>query len=183
MDDYFILNPEEIKERFTWIRLNPNNESKKKIREVIDSNREVIKYPRENFHSTFFYSVENPIFQREYIKELFKSTLPIRIPKTKNSFNVFGESNLVLRYNSPKVMKLDEGIMNEALRQVISEYPGGLSEEEVKILETYTKQRRGMVYSKFKPHITIATNFDRKDLEKLTGFNDSIVFDSFSWTV
>ena len=183
MDDYFTLNPEETKERFTWVRLNPNNESKKKIREFIDSNREVIKYPRENFHSTLFYSVETPIFKRKSILQKIESNLPIRIPKTKNSFDVFGESDLVLRYDSPKVMKLNEGIMNEALRQVINEYPGRLSEEEVKILEIYTKQRRGIVYSKFNSHMAIATNFYRKDLEKLTDFNGTIIFDSFSWTV
>ena len=62
MDNHIIFNESEIKTRFTWVRLNINRQGSEKIIEFLRNNSDFIKTPRKNFHSTFFYSVENPIF-------------------------------------------------------------------------------------------------------------------------
>lgn len=175
---------------YTWIRLNLSDESEAKLREFIEENRELISKPKKRLHSTVHYSNENPVFHRPEILETIKSSLPIKISPISLEgyhFDIFGKTYLVLRYKSFEVIRLKGEIINEALRQMICEWPcdeqhGDLNNEERGILRKSLAERDGRVYFDINPHITLSRYFNESGLEKLTNFGEEIVFNTFSWT-
>ena len=175
---------------YTWIRLKPDQKSEARLREFIEENRMLISKPKERLHSTIHYSNETPVFQRPGILETIGSNLPIKIfPVSLEGyhFDIFGKTYLVLRYESPEVIKLKGKIINEALRQMICEWPSdeqheGLNDEERGILRKSLAEKAGRIYFDLNPHITFSKFFDESGLEKLTNFREEIVFDTFSWT-
>tara|TARA_Y100000310_G_scaffold163852_1_gene163695 strand:+ start:7645 stop:8160 length:516 start_codon:yes stop_codon:yes gene_type:complete len=166
---------------YNLIRLNPDERSVINLRRFLKENKEIISYPKENFHSTLSYTVETPIFQREGILQKIESRLPITLSPESYFFDIFGKDDLVLRFKSSKVLEIKSEIMQEAIRYTMLDLPNELSCRKIKILRKFLEQRANRIYFDFNPHITLAHSFDRSDLEKLTGFNEEIVFDSFDW--
>ena len=182
MNDFIHLSEKEVKTRVTLISLEPDSDSKKNLREFLNRNCGLVSSPKKYFHSTVHYAVENPFFQRDRILQEIMSRIPITISPEHHSLNVFGEGGLVLRYESEVVRDLNDLLIREGARQVIVEY-SSLGDEEINVLREYFLQRRGMVYTKFNPHISLARNFNGGDLENLTVFDEEIVFDDFKWVV
>ena len=174
---------EEVKTRFTLVSLIPDSESSLGINDFLERNKKTILHPKQKFHSTLHLAVENPLFRRERIVEKISSKLPIRVSPRTYSLDVFGDRYLVLRYENSQVEELHGLLLEEGLRQMICDYPGGLSPEEEGVFEEYLPQRRGVVYGTFRSHMTLAKNFDPKDLERLTGLPGEIVFYNFGWKI
>ena len=164
---------------YTLIKLNPDNKSKERIKRFLKENRKIIKNPKEDFHSTVYYSTKTPVFKRKGILKMINSFFPLVPSPESYYFNIFGERELVLGYRNPDVLKLKDEIILEALRQMIYEWSGGLNDKERSILEKSSRKRDDKIYFDFNPHITLSKFFDKKGLEKLTEFEDEIIFDAF----
>lgn len=173
--------------RKCYIELLVDERSTEKILRFLKENEDLIQNPRKKFHSTFYYSNYTPIFERERIVNEIKDSLPLTISPESYFFEVFGEENcLALRYENKRVRLLKKKITREGFRQLTEDFHSSLSYAEIEIQKKYKRQKKNkktIIYPIFNPHITIAINFDKKDLEKLTGFNDIIIFDGISWTV
>ena len=87
--------------------------------------------------------------------------LPLEIATETYCLDTFGKNHLVLRYDNRSVRDIEE--MLRKMRPYCDEK--GFSEE----------------YVNFNPHITIAKNFDPKQLRFLPMFDGKIVFDSLRW--
>ncbi len=182
MDDFIRLAEKEVKTRYTIIYLEPDSKSKRSLRGFLNQNCDVVSSSIRDFHSTIHYAVENPFFRRDRVLQEIISRIPITISPKDYSLEVFGEGELVLRYESLVVRDLNRMLLSEGLRQTIVEYPS-LDEEEMVILGEYFLQSRSIVYNDFNPHISLARNFNKDDLEDLTVFDEEIVFDNFTWMV
>jgi hypothetical protein len=111
---------------------------------------------RDRFHSTIFYTGGVCSLNKEEILRLISSYLPIEI-NPPYTLDIFGENELVLRYGSSFIKRLNEIV----------------GKEEKPITE----------YTTFNPHITIAKNFPKGKLEEITDFREKISFDSIEWKV
>ena len=172
----------EMENKYCNIQLIPDKDSQNRLRDFFEENSNVIKNPKQRFHSTIHYSEEVPIFEREQIKGKISTFLPITLSPEVYSLNVFEDSILVLKYTNKKIEVLNKIIVKEALRQIMAEWPGELSKEELERLEESPLKRTSKVYD-YNSHISLATDFYKQDLEKLTSFEQPISFDSIEWNV
>ncbi|MBR9701592.1 hypothetical protein GOV13_01585 [Candidatus Pacearchaeota archaeon] len=178
----------------TVIKLIANSRSQEAIRDYLE--REGVPNRRKEFYSTLWYSLTPICKQKEMLKKM-GGCLPLEI-SPPYSFDIFSTS-LVLKYSNETRTLLRHGIRREGVRQsikgwddlkegrgemiekslvVIKEYDPKLDIAKVRLVDSKEEQR---IYFTSKPHITLAKNFDSKGLEKLSGFEETLVFDDFSW--
>ena len=143
----------------TVIELGLNEQSIKLLEEYIRRFGKTLT-PRTEFHSTVYYSESIHICRDEYSTRYLSERLPIKLNPETYSLDVFGNNNLVLKYEN----------------------------YSVKEIETFLRKRKNgnpsfsNEYPNFNPHITLGKNFDRKHLKFSTFLlGEKLVFDSFSW--
>jgi len=160
------------------VKLIPNEESNKEIKKYLNVNSRYIKFPKEEFHSTIFYSHTTPIFLRMHMEDNIKRYFPLQI--IPNSFEVFGEKDLVMKYENGVIQEIHNIIIKEGIKQMLNW--GNLKSEEQEILRKSLCSKIKNIYIEFNPHITLAKNFNNEELDKLTKFNQKISFDRIDWT-
>lgn len=111
---------------------------------------------RNKFHSTIFYTEEVCSLDKEKILQIIDSCLPIEI-NPPYFVDIFGENELVLRYGSHLIKRLNRFICKE--------------------------ERPITEYTSFNPHITIAKNFPKRRLEEITYFKEKISLDDIEWKI
>lgn len=143
----------------TVVELLPDENSVKLLEEYV-RRFERISQVRAEFHSTVYYSEEVHLCRDEESMRYFRERLPIQLDPKTYSLGVFGQNNLVLKYEN----------------------------ENVREIELFLRKRKNSAnfskeYSSFSPHITLGKNFDREHL-KFSPFllNEALLFDSFSWS-
>jgi hypothetical protein len=174
----------QYKPRKCVLTLSVNEDSKRRIRNFLEENKDLITLPfNEDFHSTLYYSTNNPIFERREMINEIESKLPLTIDPVSYFFDSFGRSDhLVLRYENSDVIYLRNKIIEESLKQSIGrEYPG-LNKKEDALRQVYRKQSRYMddKLFNFRPHITLSRNIFRP-IEDLPLFLEPITFETYSW--
>ena len=137
----------------TAIKLHVDSEGTKKINEYLLQNGLELM---DRFHSTIFYTEGGCSLNKVKILRLINFYRPIEI-NPPYFVDIFGENELVLRYESDLIKRLNEFI----------------GKEEKPVTE----------YTTFNPHITIAKNFPKGKLEEITDFREKISFDSIEWKV
>lgn len=152
-----------------------------KIISYLSKNRDLISNPKEKFHSTIRYSVQNPVFLRRKIIQYLDKSLPFQISPDTYGFDVFREKFLVLKYSHHKIEEIYNQIIGEGVRQILLEYPE-LNPLERGIAKEYLDQDPSEFYANFNPHITLSKNFNG-DVNSLPGFTQPLTFSSFIWKI
>ena len=144
----------------TVIDLGLDNQSIKLLEEYVKRFGKTL-IPRTEFHSTVYFSREDHICRDDASILYIKERLPIELNRDSYSLDVFGNNNLVLKYENDYVTEIEM-----FLRKRKNGNPNFSNE-----------------YSSFSPHITLGKNFNKDNLKfSLFLLNEKILFDSFSWT-
>jgi hypothetical protein len=165
----------------TLIKIYPDYYSQLNLRDYLNSNSIKKENQRDRFHSTLYYKSQTPLFNRKEIFSLISSALPIRT-ESEYSFDTFednGQEVLVLKYESEQIRKLNKDLVYSGIKQMINW--DNISDSERELLEKSMESKPDIIYPEFNPHITLANNFKKEDLEKLIEFKEKILFDYFTW--
>jgi len=138
----------------TVVKLNLNEESQEELKAYANRVRRT-GIPKNEFHSTIYYSEDIHICKDKKSAEKLMSSLPIEI-SPNYSLEIFGRNCLVLRYENSNVLELEEFLKEIAIGN-------------------------SKMYGKFNPHITLVKEFNRGHLKFLSVFEKKLIFDSFSW--
>ncbi len=137
----------------TVIKLMLDDKSQGLLRKFVDENKELIKFPKDEFHSTVFYS-ENNFPQEDYMTYLIKKFLPIDVypPYNKEIF----DDNLVFKYTNNKV-------------DSIADYLKGKTKDN-----SYNCNPHITLAKKFPRY---------EGIEKLTWFEEPLTFVDLEWDI
>lgn len=165
------------------IALLPNAPTSTAFNLFLNKNYQVIRDPKEKFHSTIYFSQVNPFFPRPDIEAEIQKRLPITA--YNHTLSLFGGKKnkkvLALQYRSPEVEAINSFLIERAVRQIL-QWPD-LGEKEFDILRVYPKRRTDKRHVHFNPHVSLAKNFPASKMESLTTFEEPITFDRFYWKV
>ena len=161
----------------TVVKLTASSESNEALKKYVNDNAQLIQGPKDEFHTTVLYTEEVPVFPREEVRRIEGEGLPLEVNPITYRFDVFGEGNLVLRYEDEGVTAIRSAVISEAIRQIICEWCD-LRDEERKILERSMPRRKSTVYWDFSPHISIGKKFDPRLLNRLQPFTEPLVLES-----
>lgn len=181
----------------TIIKLKLDSESRDKISKYLENNSRSIHCPKDSFHSTIWYTWENPFFQRRKIEKSIEDKLPLTI-KPPYLFEVLGKNELTLKYKNDELLKLKKDLQKSFFMQLISGFDD-LTKGEWDTLRKYLKkpqveivyplglrissEKTGIVsYAESPTHITFAKKF-YGNLKTLENFNDELRFGKFEWRV
>jgi hypothetical protein len=159
----------------TIIKLLLEDSSNQEIRNyLLDRNLPI----KNEYHTTLLYSEEFPVFKRRACLQSLDRILPITLDPSSYEFAMFGQRDLVLRYNAETVVALQDKAHAEAVRQMICEWPN-LNARERQILCAAPRMRESTVYP-LHLHITFVKNFIG-DMN-LPPFTAPLRFVAIEWT-
>jgi len=166
------------------IELLVSEKSEEELVDFLESNSNLIPFPKLNFHSTIYFSTKKPIFVKGKFYERLANLLPITINSDTYLFDRFGpeEKELVLRYNRNIVTPIRNKIIAEGIRQNLLRNGEELTEEEKEIQKKYFRQRRSLEAYPFNPHITLSKIFE-SDLSQIPNIEIPITLDKIRYVI
>ena len=126
--------------------------------------------PKDEFHTTVFYSEEHPLYERSDLAELLEESLPFTVNPSTYAFDCFGGP--VLTYGSPEQVGMRETLRALAVQHMIS---GPETDGEWNILQRAALFRTSSIFD-LNPHITLSK--DRADFTPKP-FMVPLVFDAY----
>ena len=130
--------------------------------------------PKDDFHTTVFYSEEHPLYPRRDVTDLLNDVLPLVIGPRTYALDCFGGGVPVLTYGSASQVDLREALRALAVRHMIS---GPVDDAEEAILEGMKFFRTSKIFD-LNPHITLSK--DRIDFTPKQ-FMEPLVFDAYTF--
>ncbi len=158
------------------VKLIPSDEGIDKLNDYLISCRLPTK---EDFHSTVYYSEENPLFKTDDLERNVRELLPITLDASTYYTKIFGEGVLVLGYKDPLVDQLNRMLVEEADIQKTHDYSGIHNLNKEGILRKHSNRTQKNQYSVFNSHIALKKGIYIFNANALPDF--PICFNDIDW--